>query len=72
MGSAALDMCLVGRGSVDLYFEWGPHCWDFAAASLIVEESGGVCTTTTGKIQIYFTKNGEKLNRTNNNIENLI
>jgi len=47
-GSAALNMCLVACNAIDLYFEWGPHCWDFAASSLIVDESGGVNTTTKG------------------------
>jgi myo-inositol-1(or 4)-monophosphatase len=47
-GSAALNMCLVATNAVDLYFEWGPHCWDFAASSLIVEEAGGVNSTTHG------------------------
>merc|ERR1712080_431582 len=48
-GSAALNMCFVASNAIDLYYEWGPHCWDFAAASLIVEESGGANTTTQGK-----------------------
>jgi len=48
-GSAALNMCLVASGSFDLYFEWGPHCWDVAAGALLVEESGGTNTTTKGE-----------------------
>lgn len=47
-GSAALNMCLIASNSHDIYFECGPHCWDFSAASLIVEEAGGVNTTVTG------------------------
>jgi len=47
-GSAALNMCFVAANAVDLYFEWGPHCWDFAASSLIVEEAGGVNSTSYG------------------------
>ena len=30
------------------YWEFGVHAWDFAAASLIVTESGGFCCDTTG------------------------
>lgn len=47
-GSAALNMCLVASGAIDLYYEWGPHCWDVAAASLMVHEAGGCVTTTKG------------------------
>ena len=47
-GSAALNMCFVAANAVDLYFEWGPHCWDFAASSLIVEEAGGANSTSHG------------------------
>ncbi|KAG9278439.1 inositol monophosphatase 1 [Astyanax mexicanus] len=41
-GSAAINMCLVAAGSVEAYYEIGIHCWDFAAAAVIVEEAGGV------------------------------
>ncbi|XP_065676547.1 inositol monophosphatase 1-like [Hydra vulgaris] len=47
-GSAALNMCMVACSSLDLYFEWGPHCWDMAASNLMVEEAGGFNTTTLG------------------------
>ncbi|XP_057291794.1 inositol monophosphatase 1-like [Hydractinia symbiolongicarpus] len=48
-GSAALNACLVSCGSVDLYFEFGPHCWDVAAGCLVVEEAGGCNATTKGE-----------------------
>ncbi|ONI79395.1 inositol monophosphatase [Actinosynnema sp. ALI-1.44] len=41
-GSAALDLCLVGAGWVDAYFEVGLSPWDWAAGSLIAEEAGAV------------------------------
>lgn len=47
-GSAALNMCAVAAGSVDVYYETGIHVWDVAAASVIVTESGGVLFDTTG------------------------
>lgn len=47
-GSAALNMALIARGSVDLYFEFGPHCWDVAAGSVMLEEAGGIVLTTKG------------------------
>ena len=36
-GSAALDMCYVAKGSLDLYYERGVHCWDIAAGCIIVQ-----------------------------------
>jgi len=43
-GSAALDMCSVALGRVDIYFEYGIHAWDVAAGSIILAEAGGVVT----------------------------
>ncbi|RKP07694.1 hypothetical protein THASP1DRAFT_30490 [Thamnocephalis sphaerospora] len=40
-GSAALNLCLVARGALDLYWEIGIHCWDVAAGALIVQEASG-------------------------------
>jgi myo-inositol-1(or 4)-monophosphatase len=39
-GSAALNLCHVARGALDLYWEIGIHCWDVAAGVLILEEAG--------------------------------
>ncbi|XP_026857032.2 inositol monophosphatase 1 [Electrophorus electricus] len=41
-GSAAVNMCLVAAGCVEAYYEVGIHCWDVAAAAVIVAEAGGV------------------------------
>ncbi len=42
MGSVALDMCYLACGSIDAFFHIQPsRIIDFAAAKLIVEESGG-------------------------------
>ena len=41
-GSAALDLCYVACGRFDGYWERGVNAWDIAAASLILEEAGGV------------------------------
>lgn len=40
MGSAALDLCRVAEGSVDIYYEHGTHPWDWAAGAIIAEEAG--------------------------------
>lgn len=40
LGSAALNSCYVANSSADLYFEYGIHIWDIAAAVLIAKEAG--------------------------------
>lgn len=47
-GSAALDLCDVACGSIDVFFEYRLSPWDYAAASLIIEEAGGVITRMDG------------------------
>jgi myo-inositol-1(or 4)-monophosphatase len=41
-GSAALDICAVGSGRVDAYYELGPAPWDRCAGSLVATEAGAV------------------------------
>jgi len=40
IGSAALDLCRVAEGSLDLHYERGLNPWDLAAGALIAEEAG--------------------------------
>ena len=40
IGSAALDLCWVGGGRVDAYYEWGLQPWDRAAGTLVATEAG--------------------------------
>lgn len=40
MGAAALDLCSVGAGRVDAYYEAGLSMWDLAAGALVAEEAG--------------------------------
>lgn len=40
MGSAALDLCHLADGEVDVYYEHGLSCWDYAAGILIAREAG--------------------------------
>ena len=44
LGSAAIDLCHVACGRSDGYFEAGLYLWDIAAAALIAERAGAVCT----------------------------
>lgn len=48
IGSAALDLCRIAEGSLDVYFERGLNPWDIAAGQLIVREAGGVVTGLRG------------------------
>lgn len=50
MGSAALHMCQIAAGNGDIFFEFGIHCWDYAAAVLIVREAGGFCCNFDGTL----------------------
>lgn len=52
-GTAAYEMCLVARGSTEIYFEMLLRPWDYAAASLIVEEAGGVCSSLNGPLDLF-------------------
>ncbi|MEX2344183.1 MAG: inositol monophosphatase family protein [Balneolaceae bacterium] len=47
-GSACFDLCCVACGRYDGFFEYSLHAWDVAAASLIIEEAGGVLTDWNG------------------------
>ena len=41
-GSAALDMCYVAAGQIDVFWEGGCWIWDVCAGWLILEEAGGI------------------------------
>ena len=47
-GAAALDLCQVAAGRVELFYECRLSPWDYAAGSLIVTEAGGVFTALDG------------------------
>ena len=49
LGAAALDLCNVACGRLDAFFEYSLCPWDYAAASLIITEAGGVASTLEGK-----------------------
>ncbi|MFC5929392.1 inositol monophosphatase [Cryobacterium melibiosiphilum] len=40
LGSAALDLCGVAAGRLDIYYERGLHPWDHAAGALVAREAG--------------------------------
>lgn len=48
-GSAALDLCALACGRLDVYYERGVRLWDVAAAELVVREAGGHAETLGGE-----------------------
>ncbi len=48
LGSAALDLCYVGAGRFDGYWELSVKPWDVAAAGLVAEEAGAKVTSVDG------------------------
>ncbi len=48
IGSAALDLCRVAEGTLDLHYERGLNPWDLAAGALIAQEAGAVVTGLRG------------------------
>ncbi|MFC0707786.1 inositol monophosphatase family protein [Cellulomonas uda] len=49
LGSAALDLCAVASGTLDLYYERGLQPWDLAAGALVAQEAGAVVTGLRGR-----------------------
>lgn len=47
-GAAAPELCYLAMGRCELYFEYILNPWDYAAASLILEEAGGVICNLKG------------------------
>ena len=48
-GSAAVELCLLAAGYIELYFEIRLQPWDYAAAGLILQEAGGTITGLDGR-----------------------
>lgn len=40
LGSAAIDLCLVASGGLDIYYEYALKPWDFAAGAFIAVQAG--------------------------------
>ncbi|MGN0224637.1 MAG: inositol monophosphatase family protein [Prevotella sp.] len=70
-GACAPELCYLAMGRCELYFEYLLSPWDYAAASLIVKEAGGIIssmdgsglclTKPTGVIAANNTNNYQKL-----------
>lgn len=60
-GSAALELCWVGRGILDGYWEYGIQRWDYMAGLLIVQEAGGTVTDYYGEFGANLFDRGQIL-----------
>ncbi len=49
LGSAALDLCYVARGTYEGYYEMNLKAWDVAAGIIILNEAGGKFTNEKGE-----------------------
>jgi myo-inositol-1(or 4)-monophosphatase len=47
-GAAAVDLCSVAAGRLDVYVEEGLNPWDLAAGEVIAREAGATVTDLTG------------------------
>lgn len=57
-GACAPELCYLAMGRCELYFEYILSPWDFAAASLILTEAGGVITDLGGNRLTCMCKSG--------------
>jgi myo-inositol-1(or 4)-monophosphatase len=48
LGSAALNLCYIAAGRLDVYWATSVQAWDIAAGALIVREAGGIVTSIDG------------------------
>jgi len=56
IGAAALDMCQVASGKIDIFWEQGLEYWDTAAAILICKEAGATVSDLKGEVLDYPSK----------------
>lgn len=49
LGSAALNLCYVARGSLDAYWASSVQTWDIAAGILIAQRAGAQCLDVSGQ-----------------------
>jgi len=53
LGSAALDLCYVGAGRFDGYWELSLKAWDLSAGALVAMEAGAKVTDVRGEVNFF-------------------
>lgn len=54
VGSAAIELCNLAAGKIEMFFEARLYPWDYAAASLFIREAGGIISSMG--CELTFTK----------------
>lgn len=54
LGSAAIDLCFVARGTYEGYYEMNLKAWDVSAGLIILQEAGGKVSTLDGSEYTLF------------------
>jgi myo-inositol-1(or 4)-monophosphatase len=71
-GAAAPELCYLAMGRCELYFEYLLSPWDFAAASLILQEAGGVCCSRDGAPLDFTSPSGVLAANNTENLQRLV
>lgn len=71
-GAAAPELCYLAMGRCELYFEYLLSPWDFAAASLILEEAGGCLSDLEGNTLDPTSPTGVIAANTKDNLNKLL
>lgn len=71
-GSAAIELCLLASGFVELYFEMRLQPWDYAAGELILTEAGGCIASFDGKAPSLYAPSLVAAANTPGNLQRLL
>lgn len=71
-GACAPELCYLAMGRCELYFEYLLSPWDFAAASLILMEAGGVIASLDGKTPDFTSPCGIIAGNSEENLKELL
>lgn len=71
-GAAAPELCYLALGRCELYFEYNLSPWDYAAASLILTEAGGVISDLHGQTPSLTSCSGILAANTLENLQQMV
>lgn len=71
-GAAAPEMCYVALGRCEMFFEYVLSPWDYAAASLILQEAGGCMCDLDGNQPDCISKTGLLAANSKENLDRLL
>lgn len=71
-GAAAPEICYVAMGRCEMFFEYVLSPWDYAAASLILKEAGGVYCDLDGNAPQYTNATGLIAANSKENLKRLL